>query len=86
MNREIVTEIVKKMYQNKQEEAYSWIEKNINEIKNSLIEKIEENNSRSAEMAIEILEQIIRAYRNHDIVDMADCMKYRFAIYMGWEI
>lgn len=86
MNREIVAEIVKKMYQNKQEEAYSWIEKNINEIKNSLIEKIEENNSRSAEMAIEILEQIIRAYRNHDIVDMADCMKYRFAIYMGWEI
>lgn len=86
MNREIVAEIVKKMYQNKQEEAYSWIEKNINEIKNRLIEKIEENNSRSAEMAVEILEQIIRAYRNHDIVDMADCMKYRFAIYMGWEI
>lgn len=86
MNREIVAEIVKKMYQNKQEETYSWIEKNINEIKNSLIEKIEENNSRSAEMAVEILEQIIRAYRNHDIVDMADCMKYRFAIYMGWEI
>lgn len=86
MSQEIVAEIVEKMYQNKQHEAYSWIEKNVNEIKNSLIEKIDENNSQSAEMAVEILEEIIRAYRNRDIVEMADCMKYRFAIYMGWEI
>lgn len=86
MSQEIVAEIVEKMYQNKQDEAYSWIEKNINEIKNSLIEKIDENNPQSAEMAVEILEEIIRAYRNQDIIEMADCMKYRFAIYMGWEI
>lgn len=85
-------EIIHKLYQNQQDEAYPWIGAHIQEIKASLLEQIVyyvekgETDVTIQEQAVTILEHLIQAYQNHQMMELADCLNYEYGRYMGWEI
>lgn len=84
--------VIRKLYQNQQEEAYPWIGTHIQEIKDSLLEQIThciekgETDVTIQEQAVSILEHLIYAYQNRQIIELADCLNYEYSRYMGWEI
>ena len=84
--------VIRKLYQNQQEETYPWIGAHIQEIKDSLLEKIKyyveqgETDIAIQEQAVTILEHLIYAYQNRQIIELADCLNYEYSRYMGWEI
>lgn len=84
--------VIQKLYQNQQDAAYPWVGAHIQEIKDSLLEKITyyvekgETDIAIQEQAVTILEHLIYAYQNRLVMELADCLNYEYGRYMGWEI
>lgn len=84
MQKEEIDKITDMMYQNQKEEAFNWFSLHINELKNDLIEQMQRKSEDTAELALDIMQSMVKSYQNQRIIELADCLKYEYSKYMGW--
>ncbi|MGN0342158.1 MAG: hypothetical protein ACI4DO_05125 [Roseburia sp.] len=83
MGVEEIAAITEAMYQNREQEVYEWMGQNLSRIRDELLriaeataEFPEISTGEIRQLAVAMLRKIIVAYQKHQMLEMADCMRY----------
>ncbi|MCI5620230.1 MAG: hypothetical protein MR355_01480 [Lachnospiraceae bacterium] len=79
---EIIT-ISEAMYQNREQETFEWMRKNLGQLKDELLriasdtEQFPEIPTKEIQqLVVVILQRLISAYQRQQMLELADCMRY----------
>lgn len=80
--KEEIVEISKWMYQNCEQQSFEWVAKNLDIVKEVMIQVWEDKylgSGEAKEVLLELLKKLIDAYNRQDILALGDILRYEIA-------